>query len=376
MATGQRAIGDHASTPDRVSGHPGSRCVVFTIQHPADVHFFKEPIRELETRGYETHVFVRENEVTVELLERFGIDHTVLVDEPSTLLRLAVTQVAYEYRLWRHVRSMNPDVIAGVGGVTATHVARLVGARGVAFNDTEHATLVNRLAFPFASAVVTPACFRDDLGCRQITYPGFQELAYLHPDRFTPDPGIREELSIEADERVVVVRISSWASSHDIGQAGFDDVSEGVERLRQLGDRVLLSSEIDLPAHVRQGCERLPPDRVHDVLAAADLYVGEGATMAAESAILGTPALYVNSLSMGYIEALHERYGLLFPYTGPNRHERALAHAEALLRSPGCRDWDGRQERLIDEAVDVSTVIVDVIENSADEQDPLKQQLH
>ncbi len=37
------------------------------------------------------------------------------------------------------------------------------------------------------------------------------------------------------------------------------------------------------------------------LLAYATLFIGEGATMASECAVLGTPAIYVNSLQLGYL---------------------------------------------------------------------------
>lgn len=53
--------------------------------------------------------------------------------------------------------------------------------------------------------------------------------------------------------------------------------------------------------------------------------------MAAESAVLGTPALYVNSLGMGYTDELESRYGLLEHFDGEARHRRAVERAVAIL---------------------------------------------
>ena len=44
-----------------------------------------------------------------------------------------------------------------------------------------------------------------------------------------------------------------------------------------------------------------------------DLYIGEGATMASECAMLGTPAMYINTLGAGTLEE-QEKYGLIFCY--------------------------------------------------------------
>ena len=43
------------------------------------------------------------------------------------------------------------------------------------------------------------------------------------------------------------------------------------------------------------------------------MYIGEGATTASESCLMGTPAIYVNTISAGTIEE-QEKSGLLFNY--------------------------------------------------------------
>tara|TARA_B100000315_G_C14584869_1_gene592441 strand:+ start:2797 stop:2976 length:180 start_codon:yes stop_codon:yes gene_type:complete len=52
---------------------------------------------------------------------------------------------------------------------------------------------------------------------------------------------------------------------------------------------------------------------MHDVLYYATLYIGEGATMASECAMLVTHAIYVNSLTAGTLEK-QEEYGLIYGF--------------------------------------------------------------
>ena len=42
------------------------------------------------------------------------------------------------------------------------------------------------------------------------------------------------------------------------------------------------------------------------------MYIGEGATMASEAAILGTPSVYLNELKLGYLEELSIEYKIVF----------------------------------------------------------------
>ena len=75
--------------------------------------------------------------------------------------------------------------------------------------------------------------------------------------------------------------------------------------------RVFISSECSLPPELCDYRANIPPEKLHDLLAFARLYVGEGATTAAECVMLGTPAIYINSLTAGTLQE-HEANGLLF----------------------------------------------------------------
>ena len=337
------------------------------IQHPAHVHFFKHAIRELEAEGHRVDVFVRDKEVIRDLLDAYDIEHTLLADaaDASSLPALAATQFRYEARLLGKARSLQPDVMVGVGGTAVAHVSKLVDARSVVFTDTEHATLGNAITFPFADAVWTPECFTEDVGEKQVRYPGYHELAYLHPDRFTPSTDVLEAAGVAADEQFVVLRLVSWNASHDVGAGGFDDAGDVVHRLEETGATVLVTAEGDLPPALADRQVSVDPDRMHDLLAHADLFVGEGATMAAESAVLGTPALYVNTLRMGYTDELDHRYGLLENFQGPRRHQEALARAVEIVDGDG-KDWAARRRRLLSEKRDTTEFVLAAIRGASD----------
>jgi len=333
--------------------------VLVTIQHPGHVHFFKHAIAALEERGHEVHVFARRNEVTETLLSAYDIDYELLAGESASLPSLARVQATYETRLLARAWKLDPDVITAIGGVAASHVAALTGARSVVFYDTEHASVIRRLAYPFADEVCTPDCYAGDVGEKQVRYPGYHELAYLHPDRFAPDESVLDDAGIDRDETLVVCRFSSWDSSHDVGQGGFDDLAEVIERLEAAGATVQLTAEVDLPPRLESRQLSVAPERMHDLLYYADLTVGEGATTAAESALLGTPAVYVNSLSLGYTTELAEEYGLLFQYNGPDRHAAGIRRAVEIIEEDDGEKYQRRRDRVLANKRDVTDVVVD-----------------
>jgi predicted glycosyltransferase len=194
--------------------------VVVTIQHAGHVHFFKHAIAALEADGHDVFVFARENAMSTALLDRCGIEYELLAGESDSLVSLARAQCVYEARLLGRAREIQPDVMTAVGGVAVSHVASLVGARSVVFYDTEHASIIRNLSFPFADVICTPACFEADLGDNHHRYPGYHELAYLHPDRFTPDPDVREAVGVAPDDRFVVLRLGDWGPHTTSARAG------------------------------------------------------------------------------------------------------------------------------------------------------------
>ncbi len=329
--------------------------VCIAIQHPAHVHFYKHAIHDLETDGHEVSIVVRDSEVATDLLDAYGFEYRVLAGSASGL-RLLASQAVYEAKMLGHARRFEPDVMTAIGGSAVSHVAQAIGAKSILFTDTEHATLTNRLMAPFADEIWTPECFHVDFGTKHVRYPGYHELAYLHPNRFELDPSVIEIAGI--DDKYVVLRLVSWDASHDAGAGGIDDVGDVVERLEATGARVLITAEGDVPPRVRDRQVSVEPHRMHDLLAGASLFLGEGATMAAESAVLGTPAVYVNTLRMGYTDELEARYSLLYNCQGSFRHHNALETAESILSGEEIHDWAGARERLLADKVDTTNVIL------------------
>ncbi|WP_433623728.1 DUF354 domain-containing protein [Halomicrococcus sp. NG-SE-24] len=334
---------------------------VVTIQHPAHVHFYRPIVAELKRRGHDVHVFARDKDVALDLLDRYGIDHTVLAGKADSLAELATVQLTYEYRLFREARRIDPDVMTAIGGVAVAHVAPLVGARSVVWIDNEGAQS-HRITTPFAHLVCTPRRFREDYGDKHVRYDGYHELAYLHPERFDPDPERLREHGVEPDERFFFVRFRKWCALHDVGEAGFSPAAKRdlVSFLDDHGE-VYVSSESALPQEFAEYRLPVTPDLVHDLLYYADCYVGDSATMATEAAVLGTPAVRAQSFAgdgdmTNFVEL--EEYGLL--HSTPD-DEEAVARAKALVREADFETYQRRREQMLDDKIDVARYATDLL---------------
>lgn len=329
------------------------------ILHPAHVHFFKGFRRQMINRGHEVLVTAREKDVAVPLLDRLDIPHEVL-SRQRTGLGLGLEMLTRTARLISVTRRFRPDVMTGIMGPSIAVAGRLLRIPAVIFYDTEFATQTNWFAYPLATAVCTPDCYQGRVRGNHITYPGYHELAYLHPNRFEPRPDRLAPFGVSAEEPYFVVRFVSWEASHDGREVALDLDQKRtlVDALRSRG-RVVITSETPLPADLEELRSTGPVEDVHHLLAFARLMVGESATMASEAAVLGTPAVFIATTGRGYTDDQEQRYGLVRHFKDA-QFDDALNCVNAFLAS-GTLEDDARKARseLLRDKIDVTEWMVE-----------------
>lgn len=341
--------------------------ILVDIIHPGHVHFFRHAIQIWESRGHRVCITLREKDVAKVLLDAYGLPYRDLGRAGRGTVGLALELFRRDLKLLRVAREFRPDVMAGITGITIAHVGRLMGVPSVVFTDTEIARLSNRLTFPFASVICTPTCYEAPVPAdKHVTYAGYQELAYTHPNWFHSDPAALDLFGVKPDERYIVLRLVSWGAAHDLRERGFARVIDAVRVLEKYG-RVLISAEGDLPEVLHGYGVIGPPELVHHLLYYAALFIGESATMASESAILGTPAVFVSTTTRGYTNEQEREYDLVYTFSDPvSRQEQALARAEAILSDPDSKaKWRVKRDRMLADKIDVTQFVVDIVEKHA-----------
>jgi predicted glycosyltransferase len=169
--------------------------VIVDIGHPAHVHFFKHFIWEMKKRGHEILITASKKEITLDLLEKLGFDYIFTCKRYGSV-KFGYELIKRDFQMFNLARKFKPDVITGIHNTIAAHVSKLTKAKSIIFTDTEHAKLANLVTFPFADVILTPSCFKKDIGKKQIRYNGYHELAYLYPNYFTPNPAVLERVMI------------------------------------------------------------------------------------------------------------------------------------------------------------------------------------
>jgi predicted glycosyltransferase len=337
--------------------------VLIDIGHPAHVHFFRNPILLLKQRGHEVLITSREKEIAVDLLDELHIPHEVISTQAGGgIFALAKELVTRNASLYRVVKRFKPDIMAAIGGTFIAQVGKISGVQSLVFYDTENATLQNAITYPFASCVIVPRCYSSWLPQRRhLRYDGYHELSYLHPDYFTPnrERAISNGLAPEGD--TFLIRVVSWQASHDIGEQGWNQelLQLTIDKLATQG-KVLISSESELDSTLLPYQYPGNVSEIHHVMAFCRAFIGESATMASESVVLGVPAIYAATTGRGYTDEQETKYGMV-------KNIRKLDWAsisqaiDEVLHMPTAH-WQQTRDNLLANTIDVPEFVANCIE--------------
>ena len=341
--------------------------ILIDILHPAHVHFFRNFYDVMAGRGHELTITARDKDRSVDLLQQYGLPYEQISVQKSGGVGLVTEMTQRTGALMKIMDRFRPDVMTGIMGPSIALAGKIKKVPAVVFYDTEFARQTNWFVYPLAHSVVTPDCYQGKVRGTQRRYAGYHELAYLHPNRFTPDPEKLAAFGIEPGEQYSLVRFVSWQAVHDRRESGFTAAQKRnlVEVLGRHG-RVLISSEAALPDDLAPLEVKGPVEDIHHLLAHAQLIVGESATMSSEAAVLGVPAVMIATTGRGYTDDEERRYGLVRHFTD-DQYDRAVAAVEDFLASSPRELGQLARARLLADKIDVTQWMVEYFENTFEE---------
>jgi predicted glycosyltransferase len=338
--------------------------IVFDIGHPAHVHHFKNVISGLTKKGHRILLLARNKDVTLKLLRAYGLPCVIVGKNYKSPIKKFFNQFIVNLRTLAKCVKFKPELLVGRASPNLAFASFILSVPFISFTDTEHAKINYIVSFPFAKNIVTPSSFTRDLGNKHLRVDSYFELGYLHPKYFAPDPSVLDTLGVRKNEKYSIIRFVSWGASHDKGQSGLplDTKGEIINAFSRYS-KVFVSSEGELPEELRKYEIRIPPEKMHDALAFATLYLGEGGTMATECAMLGTPNVEINSLAKhcGVHRELRDKYELQYYY---DDYGEATEKALELLKAQESQAiWQKRRNRLLSEEIDITAYMIWLTEN-------------
>ncbi len=348
--------------------------IMVGIAHPKQVHFWKNILNNLEKNEHEVKIVAREKDITLYLLNVYRFKYEIIGKNYKGLMRKAYGLLESDFKAFKVAGNFKPDIFLA-GSPALAHVSKIIGKPHIGFIDTEHAGIAYWLTYPFSDVICTPSCFKKEISSmKHVTFNGYMELAYLHPNYFKPDPSVLYDLGLSKGDKFVIIRLVSWEATHDIHSRGFseDFLEKAIKSLKEYG-HVFITSEQKLNRNLEKYKMQIPPEKLHSALYYASLYFGEGGTTAVEAALLGTPSVHVEAFKTksgevvdatqihGNFDELANKYWMLYTFSDPNK---ALNKALEMLQDKNAKkEMRERREKLLREKIDVTAFITDFIEN-------------
>ncbi len=330
---------------------------LFYLGHPAHYHNISVVIKQLSKKGFRIVLVARGKDVLFDLLE--GLPYDIIYLKPrigKSKFALVKTILFREFVLLRLALKYQPKMLIGTDIVIA-HVGKLLKIPSVILNedDAKEVPFLAKYGFKYATAVFSPNSCDITPYNNKIAYQGYHELAYLHPNYFTPDKSKISELYKE-DEDYFILRFAELTAHHDEGKSGIDlEIAKKLIKLLSPFGRVYITSERKLETELEPYRIHIKPKNIHHALAYAKMYVGDSQTMAAEAAVLGTPSVRFNDFvgRLGYLEELEHKYKLTVGVPTGNP-DLLFSTIKTLLKNKNIKeDFKKRKELMLNDAIDV-----------------------
>ncbi len=341
--------------------------ILIDIGHPAHVHMFRCFAHEMIARGHQVLFTTRDKEFEIQLLTTEHLHFVSLGKKHTSILGKVLDLFRFDWKILRVARGFRPNIFLSHGSIAASHVALLMRKPHIAFEDTYNMEQV-RLYEPFTNVMLTSNYPNPLTNYKaNISYAGYHELLYLHPNRFAPQVTILDEIGVRSNEKYVVVRFVAWGASHDAGHKGMT-LENKMAAVRELSKhaKVFISSEKPLPIEFEQYRAPWKPEQIHDVLAHASLVFGESATMVSEGVVLGVPGVYIDNTGRYYTREIAAKYNLCHNFTESEEDQQAAIDCALNILQRNKADlqayYADKRNQLLRDCIDVTAFLVWFVE--------------
>ena len=350
--------------------------ILFDINHPAHVHLLRNAYFLLTQDGHQVMVVVKEILSAMMLMDLYGIPYLNIGKKDDALMKKGLDQLVYDRRLLKLVRQHGIEM--GVGSsINIAHVSRLSKMKSIILDDDDDEVepLFAQFGHPFADTILSPVD-TPRKSKKTIYVNAYHELAYLHPNRFTPDTSVLDDAGVKAGEPYFILRFNAFKAHHDVGVVGLT-----IENKRRLVDylktkgKVFITTERDIDDEFKPYQLKVSPEKAHSLMYYATMLVGDSQTMTSEAAVLGTPAIRCNTFvgRIHYLEEEEHKYGLTYGFR-PEQSEAMFAKIDELLSMPNLKEeWQARRQKMLSEKIDYAQFLTWFIENYPESQKIMRE---
>tara|TARA_B100000315_G_C14582303_1_gene591138 strand:+ start:1049 stop:2068 length:1020 start_codon:yes stop_codon:yes gene_type:complete len=324
--------------------------LLFDIGHPAHFHLLKNLIIYLKKNHHKIIVTSRNKDVTNSLLRHSGIEFICISEPSNNIIGMVIELIKRDFRIFKLHKINNFDASIG-STMSIAHLTALfnVPSYNLGEDDDDVVSLSALITFPFSTKIINPKIMRyKKWKKKRVFYSSYHELAYLHPNNFTPDVNILSKYNLKT-RQYIILRLSSLNAYHDISKKGINhDLWNKIKNL--CNDYTIVVSKEDQPTH------KLEPWDMHHVLAFAKMVISDSQTMSAEAAVLGVPAIRYNSFvgRISYLEELEHKYKLTYGFK-PGYSDAMFDKIKRLMNQNNVHEkWQRRRSIMLADKVDLN----------------------
>lgn len=353
--------------------------ILFEVNHPGQVHLLRNAYHELTEKGHNIVVIAKEEKIITYLLEVYSIPYQTLGKKGAGKWGKLFAQFKFDWKAYRIVKKHK--IKLGVGSsITNDHLSYVLKSfKAIHLSDDDESVvpLLVKFSYPYTDAILSPSCLTfETFKEKNIQYAGYHELAYLHPNRFQPNPEVIRKIGIEPGEKYFVMRFVALKGHHDDGHEGisFTQKMQLVELLKPHG-KIFITSEKPIEKELEMYRLPVAPEDIHSFLFYSSLFLGDSQTMTTEAALLGVPSLKCNTFAgkLSIPNEIEEKYDLCYSFQ-PVDFEKFYQKTAALLNTPDLKEiWKHKMNRILSDKIDVTAFLVWFIENYPESQEIMKQ---
>ncbi|GEM55132.1 hypothetical protein B0A58_01715 [Flavobacterium branchiophilum NBRC 15030 = ATCC 35035] len=350
--------------------------ILVALNHPAHYYVFKFTVKELIALGYDVKYVIKEKDILEHLLKSEGVEY-IKINEKKNRKRNAFSIIyngifelgKQNINLGKVVYQWKPNLMIGTD-ISITYIGKLFSIPSFVFNedDFEINKMFCKAAYPFATRIIAPnICSVGKFDYKKIGYNGIQKMAYLHPNNFTPDYDVIKEY-VDADKPYFLIRLVSLTAGHDIEglHTGLNEhlIDEIIKLLEPYGN-IIISGEDKINDKYKKYNLNLPPNKMHHLIAFADLFIGDSQTMCAEAGLLGTPFLRFNDFvgKIAYLNEIENEYKLGFGIKTNKPNELIDQIKELIKESDKKKKYKEKKEKLFLDKINVSSFYTNLIDD-------------
>jgi len=333
--------------------------ILIDVGHPKNVHIFKHFAFEMEKNKHNVVFSCLDKDLTVPLLKAYNFKYKCITKHKRNLFFKTFVLFRYLIGLTLFIIKEKPDICISQGSVYMAMSCFLLRKVHISLHDTENSKFNNLFSMNLSTIILASENFGYPVKKNHIRFNGSLENAYLHPKY------IVSNLNEKTDEKYVLIRFVAWAATHDVGHTGLTNKNKiNAVKSFQKYAKVYISSEIDLPKELDPFRVKINPIDMHAFLKGAQMFYGESATMAAESALLGTPSIYIDNEGRGYTTMLEKKYGLIFNYTESEQDQQeSIQKGEEILAADNKSFYINKMKKYFSSTINLTSFMIWFVSN-------------